>query len=70
MATTTNAVKRAAYSYEEVAAMFGKNRAWTYRQVAKGRFKPITGYGTAMIAAAEIDRVLNPEGAASKRGEA
>ena len=68
MANTKEAVKRAAYSYEEVAAMVGKKRTWTYRQVAKGRLKPITGYGAAMIPAAEVERMLNPEAAAGARG--
>lgn len=68
MAKTKDAtIERKAFSFEEVATMVGKHRTWVYRQVAAGRIKPITGYGAAMISAAEVDRMLNPEAAAGER---
>jgi len=42
--------------------MFGRERTWVYRQVAKGRIRAITGYGAAMIPASEIERILGKGG--------
>lgn len=53
-----NATRRA-YSMEETAAFFGKDRAWAYRQVKAGRIKAITGYGAMLVPASEIERILN-----------
>jgi len=64
MATTKTAtIERKAYSYDEFAKMLGKHRTWVYRQVTAGKIKPITGYGAAMISAAELDRILGEGGA-------
>lgn len=48
---------RAGYSVAEVSAMFGKDRSWGYRQIEKGRIKATTGFGAAIISAAEVARV-------------
>lgn len=50
--------ERVSYSFAEFAAMAGKERTWTYRQVQKGRLRAITGYGTAMIPASEVERIF------------
>jgi hypothetical protein len=50
---------RCAYSLQETAAVFGKHRAWAYRQVRAGRIKTITGYGVMLVPASEIERILN-----------
>lgn len=55
--------ERAAFSVPEFAAQFGKKRGWGYDLVAKGKVRTITGYGTVLIPASEIDRILNREGA-------
>ncbi|QJE98001.1 helix-turn-helix domain-containing protein [Luteolibacter luteus] len=55
--TIKQQIERRAYSFEEVAAMLGKHRSWVYRQVAKGAITPITGFGAAMISAAEVNRI-------------
>lgn len=50
--------RRVAYSFAEFADMAGKERTWVYRQVAKGRIRAITGYGTSMIPATELERIF------------
>ena len=57
-AYTKKTGKRVAYSFAEFAALAGKERTWIYRQVAKGRIRAITGYGTAMIPASELERIF------------
>lgn len=52
---------RRAYSLQETAAFFGKDRTWAYRQVKAGRINVITGYGAMLVPASEIERILNPE---------
>jgi hypothetical protein len=54
--TTEN---RRAYSLQETAAFFGKERTWAYRQVKAGRIKAITGFGAMLVSASEIERILN-----------
>lgn len=64
MATTKDAtIERKAFSFDEVAKMLGKHRTWVYRQVSAGKITPITGYGAAMISAAELNRILGEGGA-------
>lgn len=53
--------ERVAFSFAEVAQKVGKHRAWVYRQVKAGKIKAVTGYGSGMIAAAEIERVFGKE---------
>lgn len=53
--------RRVSYSFTEVAEMVGKERTWVYRQVEKGRIKAITGFGAAMVAASEIERIFGSE---------
>jgi hypothetical protein len=52
---------RRAYSLQETAAFFGKERTWAYRQVKAGRIKAITGFGAMLVSASEIERILNAE---------
>jgi predicted DNA-binding transcriptional regulator AlpA len=54
---TNNTQERAAYSLKEFADKFGKERSWAYRQIKAGKLKPITGFGSMMIPASEIDRL-------------
>jgi hypothetical protein len=56
---TNKTVERVAYSFEEFASKVGKHRAWVYRQVKAGRIRAITGYGSALIPASEIERIFN-----------
>jgi hypothetical protein len=55
---------RVAFDFDETAQKFGRDRTWVYRQVKKGNLQAITGYGKMMIAASEIERVINGKGAA------
>ena len=48
---------RAGYSVAEVSALFGKHRSWGYRQIERGRITASMGFGTAIISAAEVDRI-------------
>jgi hypothetical protein len=52
---------RRAYSLQETAAFFGKERTWAYRQVKAGRIKAITGFGVMLVSASEIERILDAE---------
>jgi hypothetical protein len=65
-AYTKQTGKRVAYSFAEFATMAGKERTWIYRQVAKGRIRAITGYGTAMIPASELERIFGATGGAAR----
>jgi len=60
------AVTRMSYSFSEFSEMVGKERTWIYRQVAKGRIRAITGYGTAMIPASELERIFGATGGAAR----
>jgi hypothetical protein len=53
--------KRVSYSFAEFAEMVGKERTWVYRQVQKGRIRAITGFGSAMIPATEVERIFGTE---------
>lgn len=50
-----------AYTLNQFAKLFGKNRSWSYRLAATGKIKVINGYGSALVPATEIDRLLGPE---------
>jgi len=65
----TGQLPRAAWSYDEVARMLGKHRSWVYRKVAAGKIRPVTGYGTAMISAGELQRVLGTSAATVEGGQ-
>ncbi len=54
----TTPLARRAFTYDEVAQQIGRHRAWVYRQVKAGKIRPIIGYGTAMISADELNRIL------------
>lgn len=49
---------RVSYSFAEFAEMVGKEKTWVYRQVKKGRIRAVTGFGTAMIPASEVERIF------------
>jgi hypothetical protein len=61
MKTNKTTETRRAYSLQETAAFFGKERTWAYRQVKAGRIKAITGFGAMLVSASEIERILNTE---------
>ena len=50
--------RRQAYTLQEMAQIFGKHRSWAYRMVKEGRIKVITGFGSQLVPAHEIDRIL------------
>jgi predicted DNA-binding transcriptional regulator AlpA len=58
MTTSYNKVCRKAFSLAEFAQLCGKHRSWAYRQAREGRIKTVTGFGTVMVPAHEIDRIL------------
>jgi predicted DNA-binding transcriptional regulator AlpA len=62
MKSTQPESSRKAYTLEETAAFFGKERSWAYRQVKAGRIKVITGYGAMLVPRPEIERILNSAG--------
>ena len=59
--------KRVAFSPAEFAALFGKSQTWGYRQIYSGKIKAITDHGRTLIAAAEVDRILQSSGIYSGR---
>ena len=50
---------RVAYNPTEFAALFGKSRAWGYRQVNDGKVLTITEYGRILTPASEVNRILD-----------
>ena len=58
---TNTTLERQAYSLEELARMMGKHRSWAYRQARAGRIKTITGFGTTLVPAEELKRMLEVE---------
>jgi len=52
------AVTRAAYTIEQFSAIFGHARAWGYRMVRLKRVRAIRGFGSMLIPASEVDRIL------------
>ena len=51
--------RRIAYTPAEFAALFGREKSWTYRQIYSGRLKTIKGMGGQLIPAAEADRIVD-----------
>ncbi|WP_139373326.1 helix-turn-helix domain-containing protein [Prosthecobacter debontii] len=62
------------YTPTEFAALFGKERTWTYRQLYAGKVKAITKLGQVQIPHSEVEKLLNGveryRGAASHVGRA
>ena len=58
MSKITLQSKRVAYSPQEFAEFFGREKTWTYRQLYQGKLKSIRGHGKQLIPASEIDRYL------------
>ena len=50
---------RAAYTPTEFAALFGREKTWTYRQIYHGRLKSIKGHGGQLIPASEAERIVS-----------
>jgi hypothetical protein len=50
--------QRAAYSPTEFAALFGRKKTWSYRQLYAGRVRAITTLGQLMIPRSEAERLL------------
>lgn len=51
--------ERAAYSPAEFAALFGRKKTWTYRQLYAGRVKGIAIIGQIMIPRTEAERLTS-----------
>ena len=52
-------IERAAYTPSEFAALFGREKTWTYRQIYHGRLKSIKGHGGQLIPASEAERIVS-----------
>lgn len=50
--------RRIAYTPAEFAALFGREKSWTYRQLYSGKLKTIKGMGGQLIPASEADRIV------------
>jgi hypothetical protein len=59
MHKTNKTIERAAYTPSEFAALFGREKTWTYRQLYSGRLKSIKGHGGQLIPTSEADRILS-----------
>ncbi|MEI7910849.1 MAG: hypothetical protein WCK77_14525 [Verrucomicrobiota bacterium] len=59
--TNDPTTRRKAFSLAEFAQMVGRHRSWAYRQAKEGRIKTITGFGTTLVPAHEIDRILGAD---------
>ena len=46
------------YTPTEFAALFGKERTWTYRQLYAGKVKAITKLGQVQIPHSEVEKLL------------
>ena len=55
----SNESNRAAYTPSEFAALFGREKTWTYRQIYSGRLKSIKGHGGQLIPVSEAERILS-----------
>ena len=51
-------LKQKAYTAEQFGKIFGKDGAWTRRQVHDGKLKAIRGWGEMMIPSSEMNRVM------------
>jgi hypothetical protein len=54
-----NESNRAAYTPSEFAALFGREKTWTYRQLYSGRLKSIKGHGGQLIPTSEAERIVS-----------
>lgn len=50
------------YTPIEFAALFGKEKSWTYRQLYAGKIEAITDFGRIQIAASQIERIESKSG--------
>lgn len=51
-------VPRRAYTCEEFASHFGKTRFWAYKLANAGKIKVLRGYGSLLVPAEEVDRLV------------
>ena len=51
--------RRVAYTPVEFAALFGREKSWTYRQIYSGKLKTIKGMGGQLVPASEADRIVD-----------
>ena len=51
--------EKKAYTPAEFAALFGREKTWTYRMLYKGKINGISDYGRMMIPASEAARIEN-----------
>jgi hypothetical protein len=62
MATANSTeTRQVAFTLAEFAAKFGKHRCWAYRLADEGLIRTISGYGTKLVPASEVERILNGE---------
>ena len=54
--------RKSSYTPAEFAALFGKERSWTYRRLGEGKVLAITDYGWIRIPDSERERILNDKG--------
>ena len=58
MKSTVRTLDRAGYTPAEFAALFGREKTWSYRQFYAGRLKMIEGYGGRLVPASEVERIM------------
>lgn len=59
MKPATQPHNRLAYSLKEFAELFGKERSWAYRMAQEKKIKVLEGFGTMMVPASEIERIIS-----------
>ena len=57
MTISNSKIDRAAYTPSEFAALFGREKTWTYRKFYAGKLKMIQGLGERLVPASEVDRL-------------
>ncbi|MES2659528.1 MAG: hypothetical protein V4689_12995 [Verrucomicrobiota bacterium] len=50
------------YTPTEFAALFGKEKSWTYRQLYAGKIEAITDFGRIQIAASQVEKIESNSG--------
>lgn len=46
------------YTVAEFAALFNRHKSWAYRLIYAGRINVISDYGTMMIPASEVEKII------------
>ena len=47
---------------KELAAIFGREKTWTYRMLYAGKISAVTEYGRTMIPRSEADKIVTGAG--------